>query len=1103
MTTYVINPITNELESAQPRQTVGDKFKLQTFVRDRFALGGGVIQGEKVDNRENFAKPEIATSRIEQRKDGTFAVRTKYKSTERYPDGTLKAKYYTFDTLDEAKDFLKEIRDDLFNRAKSNIKVKKNINSWTEKFFKDNIKKFKVSDYDSFVKKMQKDWAQELKNNSGKYKSEQIKFVSDSDGLPRTEEMEVFGVKSPKKGQIETHGPGVAYYQRAFFKGKLDTDAKLRSGLKEYMQWSLSKGEGQPAAYKADRRDFLKAAQGLDNFDKNVLYFLGEGYDQFKYGQGGANFKNIMDKKFPVIFPKYHKKINLSQGEYTKNLKKVSDLAGVEFSVVLNNIKKENAKVKQILKLDKLPPDMKTGYSGDHLGGIKTAILTNDKNFARKVLENVIGSTRQRNTELGYKLLEQPKNRLVKKYLKAKTRAEKQIIVNDINKLIQKYDPGTQEFFIGKGGRLDFRPLKIQKTPEEKAKGYQEAAKKFFPASTVKKLKEMGVNLFTKLEKGSRTRKQFEALIPGKFDAAVLTPYDYITSIAAGYSIPESSLIAASNLLPRNVQKILPSMLGLYDIQKEMKGELEPAGPLFNLGDGEETKTGKKIRTTIEDLIGKVKDKFGDDSIGTADDVQEPESAERRRMFEEANERLGNIDEMEISDIDNPFMAAMGGRVGFKDGTPPVIPGNEPDYSELQVMLDNPDKYNTFPKGTFTEELDKAVYGTNEERNLLQKFNSMFLDPRVYPYYAQKIASGAANIPELAFRFPAALAYLYGQGNLALASGDLDRIKGKTLVEALEILDPKYTREIKNTKFGDVVGISDKSMDEQDKTEGQKFVGDTFQLAAEAVGPATPLFLFKMFPKLPKQIKDLVGTASAAEKVNKEIEKNMAVDQTRRDLILTIGAGGAAAALKFLGLDKLIKAPKATKAVTSAVKSGGTPQYFFDFVDLIKRKGKDVSDRQAVVERQKVIEYKDYTLTDTDGYITIRKTDEDMGRDEMMEYKPPEGVVDEATGKSTEVPAQYEEVTAKPDANDPGNFDADQGFDSIEDVLDELSKDGKKYTVKELEEMGIILDSTIKTEMAEGGIIAGVKSGPAPKSGPTPHGLPYLAKNVTPIKERK
>ena len=46
-------------------------------------------------------------------------------------------------------------------------------------------------------------------------------------------------------------------------------------------------------------------------------------------------------------------------------------------------------------------------------------------------------------------------------------------------------------------------------------------------------------------------------------------------------------------------------------------------------------------------------------------------------------------------------------------------------------------------------------------------------------------------------------------------------------------------------------------------------------------------------------------------------------------------------------------------------------------------------------------------------------------------------------------------------------------------------------------------DLSIRSDKAEGGIIAGVKSGPAPKSGPTPHGLPYLVKNVTPIKERK
>ena len=64
MTTYVINPITDELESAQPKQTVGNKFKLQTFVRDQFALGGGVIQGEKIGNRENFQDPKQYTRSV-------------------------------------------------------------------------------------------------------------------------------------------------------------------------------------------------------------------------------------------------------------------------------------------------------------------------------------------------------------------------------------------------------------------------------------------------------------------------------------------------------------------------------------------------------------------------------------------------------------------------------------------------------------------------------------------------------------------------------------------------------------------------------------------------------------------------------------------------------------------------------------------------------------------------------------------------------------------------------------------------------------------------------------------------------------------------------
>ena len=64
--------------------------------------------------------------------------------------------------------------------------------------------------------------------------------------------------------------------------------------------------------------------------------------------------------------------------------------------------------------------------------------------------------------------------------------------------------------------------------------------------------------------------------------------------------------------------------------------------------------------------------------------------------------------------------------------------------------------------------------------------------------------------------------------------------------------------------------------------------------------------------------------------------------------------------------------------------------------------------------------------------------------------------------------------------------------------LEGLGKDRLQKILKDPE----FIDKIFK---AGGGIVklAGDDSGPPPKSGPTPHGLPYIAKNVRPIKERK
>ena len=159
------------------------------------------------------------------------------------------------------------------------------------------------------------------------------------------------------------------------------------------------------------------------------------------------------------------------------------------------------------------------------------------------------------------------------------------------------------------------------------------------------------------------------------------------------------------------------------------------------------------------------------------------------------------------------------------------------------------------------------------------------------------------------------------------------------------------------------------------------------------------------------------------------------------------------------------------------------------------------------------------TFTRADGeseaYDTLIK--------EQIEYNPPETIINDK-GKSVEVPDSYDEMTLG------RSEDAEPGLDSIDEILKLLAENGNKYSIDELAEMGfdyrsfrerdlikILKDPTeldvlkakegVKEtiEKAGGGIVklAGEDSGPPPKSGPTPHGLPYVAKNVRPIKERK
>ena len=464
-------------------------------------------------------------------------------------------------------------------------------------------------------------------------------------------------------------------------------------------------------------------------------------------------------------------------------------------------------------------------------------------------------------------------------------------------------------------------------------------------------------------------------------------------------------------------------------------------------------------------------------------------------------EELPDVDEVvAVPEMDETMMAAQGGRVGFQDGTP------DPFIDQALAALESSDVANQFIQNNTTS-VNEKIFGTEDDRTMMQRFNTMFLDPTSYPYYASKIVEGATRIPEYAVRTVPALGIAGYDLATQRPEGKMDRF--------MKAISPSVTDAAQKR-----IGLTS-LIEEQEKrrTAPQQFTGGVLELAGELPGPITPIGFLLKTPKYIKELRNLAGGAQAAKELEKRIEERIVVDQGRRDFNKVLAVGGVMGLLKSLGLDKLIGAGAkvAQKAAPELITTGGTPKYFFDFVDLIKRKGEDISEGASTVARERVYDYNGYTLyekLDTGDIRITKNTEGEAGfyvgdgefenvpsvvKREEVTYTPKETIMED--GKPVEVKDTYDEATVKSDAVSGGEG-FETGLESIDEILELLKKDGTEYTAKELEEMGLFSG---KTKKAGGGIVkqAGVSSGPPPKSGPTPHGLPSKGKNAKPIKERK
>ena len=511
-------------------------------------------------------------------------------------------------------------------------------------------------------------------------------------------------------------------------------------------------------------------------------------------------------------------------------------------------------------------------------------------------------------------------------------------------------------------------------------------------------------NLFTSLKNKLDTSRMFTSRIPG--GAIALTPLDFILSYGSGMPLLESAASAGSYLLKDPlIGKTVNIPLAIAQDMQDPEGMMERAG-----------QRKEKFKNVLENITGL--------------DQDDP-------LYDQLKEKFSNMEAGDQPNID-AFQAAKGGRAKLNGGggveiTP--LPrsnffnggaaGADVDFAtELEYFFMNPD----------TEIPEITTY--KETNNPIEIFNDI-IDPRNYPYYADVLVRSGLRIGEFGARVLPATGKLIADAMQKGVFKVRDNPDSRYIQDYDEILPSnikgtgifsEFLQNITPTTLEKKVGLDklikaeEKKQIDRGSTAGPKVFADTIGLGAEVTAPIFPgLKLLNSFAKARNLPVDNVTQKLLVKEIDEVLEKQ---GMNRREFLQATGASATVILAKMLGFgDEMAQTAKVAEKAAE-VSSGAAPTYFFDLVEIIKRKGLDVTKKEATQNLQNVYSYKGYDLYEdlATGEIRIEKTntgafrsgddvEEGIRSQDVMEYKPGRG--DETTQGTP--PDEYEQGSIFPD----------------------------------------------------------------------------------------
>ena len=545
----------DKIKRPDPKPIVKEIEAINEFVRRNPKADGGQLVAPSADG----SRPGYNGKRYE---DTEYGSRVKYdtklkkyaKRIIRTVDGKKTNVYITQKTNENIKQFLEraaekgkfEISKAKIARDKINLGQRMYTNNWTKNWLDQNLEKYGVRDFDKMLKNLSNDWQKhvpkiKIPKGESAWTTNVLKLpnITTSRGLEsavtkRPFTYEGFRFYTNLEGTDDLISRSKSQWRKAFFKNKIRTIPGLEKKIKTYFDFVNTPGVG------------TKKTMAFKEFaDKNVLYILSNEDSGLVKASRYELFNSF--KSLAKPYNDFTIKINRSE-IWKQNANLIEKKLGLKKNSIKNSLTAEAKKITKLFDLKGLPDGLR--YSTEHAQGISAAAKTGNVRIMERAVNDLIGTTRKHNTQLGFHGFEANRNALIREITEGRNVKENIKSLNTLAKDVYKDFGFKGNLYSIKNNVLISRPVSTALTETDRFRQYaNQLAKDPEGLAFIKKrhgsLKKMLSLLDVKSGDNAATiaSKIKKAPIPSKFKSLLLP------IVATGGAVTGADFLKKSGIL--------------------------------------------------------------------------------------------------------------------------------------------------------------------------------------------------------------------------------------------------------------------------------------------------------------------------------------------------------------------------------------------------------------------------------------------------------------------------------------------------------------------------------------------------------------------------